>query len=342
MGFFDGLFGNGKIKLRIAALLENNTLPHAFLIVGPSGSGKRTFALELAAALNCENNGKGGSLPCHKCTMCKRIRENNFADIMRLKRQGSKATIGVEEVRDFREDMFLSATESQRKIYIIEEADKLTVNAQNALLTVLEEPPTNLVIMLLCESADKILTTIKSRAQTIAMERFSDEALKELLIANNERARLYSKTDTATLDGIIMASDGRIGRAFSLLSDGEARENNENREVIEKIVSALKPSRPYSELYLALGALPTSRGEFCEALELIMSALRDISLIKFDKNLPLLFYTSRETAKEASREIKTKRLFAIYELIAKALQDASRNVGVFTIISELGAKIKML
>ncbi len=341
-GFFEELYGNEKTKLRIKTLLINNTLPHAFLIVGPSGSGKKTLALQLASALNCEMRGVSENLPCKICTSCKRIRENNFPDISRLKRQSGKATVGVEEVRSFREDMFLSATESAQKIYIVEEADKLTVNAQNALLTVLEEPPTNVLIMLLCESADKILTTIKSRAQTIAMERFSDEALTKYLVSKNERARFYYKTDRETLDGITRASDGRIGKASLLLSDKDARENSEARQLTQRIIEALRPTRPYSELYLALTSLPTAREELKEALEAIMSALRDISLIKFDKEIPLLFYTSRESAREASRDMNTKRLFAIYELIESALEDATKNVVTSAIIAELGAKIKML
>jgi DNA polymerase-3 subunit delta' len=238
--------------------------------------------------------------------------------------------------------MFLSPTESSYKTYIIDEADKLTVNAQNALLTVLEEPPRNVIILLLAESGDKILTTIKSRTQSIAMEKFEAERLREYLVAKNDRARLYSRTDENALDGIIMSSDGRIGMALTLLSDKEAKENAEDRLLVERIIKALHPASQYSELHSALSELPTSRIEFTSAVENLMSAIRDISLIKFDRDVPLLFYTNKEKAQIASRDMNTKRLMSIYELLKSAVEDTSKNVGIPTVIATLGAKIKLI
>ena len=129
--FLPGLFGNDAAKLRIGLAIENKTLAHAFLICGPEGSGKTTLALEMAAAVNCENkNDPRHSLPCHSCNTCRRIRSGGFVDIKFLERKGDKQTIGVSEIRDYREDMFLSSSESDHKIYIIKDADKMTPNAQ--------------------------------------------------------------------------------------------------------------------------------------------------------------------------------------------------------------------
>jgi DNA polymerase-3 subunit delta' len=341
--YFSELYGNTSIKGRLGNAIDSETLPHAFLVIGSSGAGKRTLALEFAAALNCERRSdKSSPLPCHSCNTCRRIKDGNFTDITRLCRQSGKATIGVEEVRLFREDMFLSPTESAYKVYVIEEAEKLTPNAQNALLTVLEEPPRNVFILLLAESGDKILTTIKSRTQSIAMEKFEAERLREYLVAKNDRARLYSRTDENALDGIIMSSDGRIGMALTLLSDKEAKENAEDRLLVERIIKALHPASQYSELHSALSELPTSRIEFTSAVENLMSAIRDISLIKFDRDVPLLFYTNKEKAQIASRDMNTKRLMSIYELLKSAVEDTSKNVGIPTVIATLGAKIKLI
>ena len=174
--YFSALYGNEAVKDRLGRAIRSGTLAHAFLVSGPDGSGKTTLAMEIAAALNCERR-EGAELPCHVCNTCRRIKDGSFIDVKWLEKPKDKMTIGVGEVRTFREDMFLSATESDYKIYIIDNADKMTPNAQNALLKVLEEPPSNVVIFMLSESDDAILTTIKSRAQYVAMERFDEDGL---------------------------------------------------------------------------------------------------------------------------------------------------------------------
>jgi DNA polymerase-3 subunit delta' len=341
--YFSGLNGNDAAKKRLGASIENGTLPHAFLIVGESGSGKKTLASLLAMALNCEKKGDcGAPLPCGVCNTCRRIKEGNFTDITALRRSDGKATIGVDEVRLFREDMFLSPTESAYKVYVIEEAERLTPNAQNALLTVLEEPPTNVVILLLCEEGDKILTTIKSRAQAVNMQRFEARELGGYLIEKNERARLLSRVDEETFNGILISADGRIGRAMALLSDKDAAENKAEREITEALISAIKPGAPYKDLYSAILCLPSSRVEFGEAVETVMTALRDLILIKYDKGAPLLFYTSKKACEEISESFSQKRLLSVYDLFKDALADSMKNVGVAAICADLGVKIKLI
>ena len=341
--YFSALYGNSAIKTRLGTAIDNGTLPHAFLVTGPCGSGKKTFALELASAINCEGRqNRMSDLPCHRCNTCKRIAENNYTDITRLTRQDGKATIGVEEVRLFRDDMFLSPTESNFKTYIIDEADKLTVNAQNALLTVLEEPPRNVIIILLAESADKILTTVKSRAQSVVMQRFDNAELREYLISNSDKARLIAKSTPSALDGIIISSDGRIGRALGLLSEKEARENEEDRLLTVRIMNALHPGTPYSELYSAISSLPTARVDFIAAVESLISALRDIILVKFAPGVPLLFYSDRADAHKNAESANIKRLLSIYEILESALDDAAKNVSTSVISSNLCAKITLM
>lgn len=329
--FFSGLFGNEPIKRRVGAAIRGGTLPHAFLISGPDGSGKMTLAKEICAALNCERRSDiGAPLPCHECNTCRRIFSDGFIDVKTLRKTKDKATIGVGEVRYFREDMFLSATESDYKIYIIDDAEKMTPNAQNALLKVLEEPPSNVVIFLLSASDDAILTTIKSRTQYLAMERFDEAALAR-----------YFGTQAIGQSELLMCADGCIGRARELISDG-AEDVKEMRRVTEKILSAIKPSTPYSELYLAIKALPTKKDELTLALENLTVALRDLILLKFDKGAPLLFFTSRERGEELAAAIPSKRLIAIYDLIRASLDDLSKNVNVNAMTTSLGAKIKLI
>ncbi len=340
--YFSDVFGNAAVKLRLGRAVESGTLSHALLLVGPKGSGKSTLATEIVRALNCEKKADDGApLPCGVCRSCRRIKDGNFTDIMRISR-GERATIGVDEVRLLKEDAYLSATESSYKAYIIEEADTMTPNAQNALLKILEEPPKNVIIILLAGSKDRILTTVNSRAQTVTLERFKEEDIEKYLLSHSDKARLYEKASPELLRGILMSSDGRIGRALELIWDKEAKENREERELCESIISAMRPGTSYSELYTALSKLPQSRADFISALELLISAIRDITLIRMDSDVPLLFYTSRETPMSLVRDMKTKRLLVLYEILSGALEDANKNVSVSTIIADLGVKIKFI
>ena len=134
--YFPNLFGNERTKERLGAAIDSNTLPHAFLISGPDGSGKRTLANEICAALNCEKKGDpSATLPCNRCNTCRRIAEGKFTDIKVLARAKEKMTVGVEEVRLFRADMFLSSTESPYKLYVIEDAERKRGRI-NAIITI--------------------------------------------------------------------------------------------------------------------------------------------------------------------------------------------------------------
>ena len=335
--YFSALFGNEATKARIGRAITDGTLPHAFLVSGPEGSGKATLATEIAAALNCERRG-GGELPCHMCNSCRRIKDGSFIDVKWLEKPKDKMTIGVGEVRTFREDMFLSATESDYKIYIIDDADRMTPNAQNALLKVFEEPPANVVIFMLTESDDAILTTIKSRAQYVAMERFDEDGLIAYFKSRGTRLPVANED---TLRELMMCADGRIGRAKELV-EGGAEEAKAARELTESFITALKQSTPYSTLYTTIRSLPTKKDELCEALESITVALRDLMLLKYDATAPLLFYPDRAKARELADGMSARRLMRIYDIISDSLDDLARNVNVSAMTTALGAKIKLI
>ncbi len=342
--YFPRLLGNLDAKKRLCGAILKNALPHAFLIVGAYGSGKKTLAMEISCALNCENKFNGNfSLPCHECNTCRRIRENLFSDLHFIKRDSKKMSIGVDEVHKMREDIVLSSNESDFRIYVIEEAEKLTPQAQNAMLTILEEPPKGVIIILLASEADKILTTVKSRAQSIAMQRFSSEELLSFLKKKSDKARAMEFSDAERLSGVLIAADGRIGQALALIDDARASlEITERREIVLNLVTKLGQNTPYSELHLATKELPTQRVEFKETLEELLLALRDLILVKYDGNAQLIFFTSPNLAKEISSKINTKRLFGIYDVIKKALEDNAKNANIGAAIANLAAEIKLI
>jgi len=339
--YLNALIGNVNARERIGSSIERGTLPHALLIEGPGGSGKHTLATEIAAALNCEHRADPSyPLPCHSCNSCRRISARSFTDVKVLSKAKDKATIGVGEVKLFKEDMYLSATESDYKIYIIENAELLTPQAQNALLIALEEPPRNVVIMLLCEQADKLLSTIKSRVQQVAMSRFRIEELDSYISANVGAAADMKQLDSKKFKGILLASDGYIGRAIELISPKNAEESRRKRALTENIVSKMTARTPYSQLMSVMRELSAKRADLSDELEQIMLALRDLISKKIRADAPPLFFTSEADLCSRAAEFELKRLFYLFDLICDAYGENKKNANVAMLITNLTAKIK--
>lgn len=340
--YFPELFGNDFHKNRIALAVREGRLPHALLIDGPSGSGKMTFATEIAAALNCECKADATRpFPCGRCNSCRRVREGSFTDVKILKRTDGKATIGVNQIKDFRADMYLSATESGYKVYIIDEAEKMTTEAQNALLIILEEPPKNVVILLLASGTDSILTTIKSRTQYIPMSRFTTSELSEYLNGTSSEARNLEFRDAEGYKALLVSADGRIGKALDLLNPKTREENEQTRNEILAVVKALGKKTPYTELYAAINSLPQKRAEFSASLEILISALGDLVSAKKSERFQPVFFTDPESAKEAARDVPLVRLLRIYEIVIHTYRECEKNANVNLAAANMASKIKM-
>ena len=340
--YFPRLIGNSETKERLGRAIESGSLPHAFLIGGPSGSGKSTLATEIAAAMNCAKRDDPFSpLPCGECNCCRRVYDGNFPDVKILSKKKDKATLGVEAVKDFRDDMFLSSTESDHKIYIIDDAESMTPEAQNALLKVLEEPPRSVSIILLAKECDRILTTIKSRAQYIPTSRFDDEQIAELIIKESIEARTLKASDPERFRGLVMSADGRIGLAKELLTKRLSEQNEEERAEIINLIRAIGQKSSYADIYSALSAFPSKRAELSLSLERLMSALRDLIVIKYHSEAKTVFFPTAEDATRLCGDISVKRLVSLYDAVSEAHELCSRNANVSNLMASLCSKIRL-
>lgn len=338
---FPALFGNEATKARLGRAIAESRLPHALLIDGKEGSGKLTLARQIAAALNCEHRSdQSRPLPCGGCGACRRILGGGYVDMHVLEREGGKATIGVDPIKEMRRDMFLSATEAEQKIYIIREAEKLTPEAQNALLIVLEEPPKNVVIMLLASGTDRILTTIKSRAQYIAMSRFSPAEIREYLRSTSREAARVSESDPELFEIACASADGRIGLAARLISPEERTALIEEREETIGIISAIAGKRGYGEIYTKIGELPTKRAELGASLERLITALGDLIKCKEDADAELSFFRDYAEAERVGGALSLKKLFRMYDIVSDAYDSNSKNANTPSLLALLAAKLR--
>lgn len=338
---FTKLLGNEGAKKRIGSAIVENRVPHAFLIDGQDGSGKMTLALQIAAALNCENKKNNSRpLPCGECNNCRRILEGGFVDVHILERRDDKATIGVKDIKELRSDMFLSSHESDYRIYIIDGADRMTPDAQNAMLIVLEEPPQGVVIMLLAEGTDRILTTIKSRTQYVSMSRFTQEEIKTFL-KKSEFGNSPFVRDEDKLSEIAVGADGRIGEALRLIQPHAAEEYAERREDILRFIRATAHGEPFSVLHRAVSEMPTKRQDLLDLMEGIMQALGDMILAKRGYRHPS-FFTSAEEVDGLIASMSSRKLTSIYDIVNFTHSECSKNANLTALLTAMAAKIKAL
>lgn len=330
MELFSTLAGNEKIKKTLARDILNSKHSHAYIIEGPAGSGKHTVAYLTAASLFCTDRSE--SLPCGKCTSCYKTFEKVNTDIIVISR-GDKATIGVDEIRKVKETLTLAPVEMNHKVYIIEEAERMTIQAQNALLLSLEEPPRWVMFILLCNDSTPLLETVKSRAPIIKTELFSKEFIMEHL-KNKKDFSSIAKSDPKRFEEACIAGAGSIGAAMALLSVKKSKSIHETREKVEKVVHSLCCTSQTERIEL-LSIFPTARIELVDFLSLVLLALRDILSVKKSNSDQFLFYTDRSDAEKIASRTSTKKLCTIQAQVSSAIGNISSNVSSNAVLTLL-------
>jgi len=206
---FETLLGNDRLKKNLRSSLERGHVSHFYLISGPKGSGKHTLANLLAEAILCEGSQK----PCGSCVHCRKMRSGNHPDFITVEDPEHK-NVAVKIVRQIRDDMFIRPNEAAHKIYLFPQ--ELGIEGQNALLKILEEPPSYGVFLLLTDNPDKLLPTVRSRCTELKLQ-----ALEETVIRNQLRLD-FPKAADADISAAIFRSGGLLGQARELLENGDS------------------------------------------------------------------------------------------------------------------------
>lgn len=205
---FGALLGNDALKQRLSAALAKGQLSHCYLISGPEGSGKRTLAKLLAAAMQCTEPKK----PCCRCPQCRKALDGMHPDIITVD-DPEKKGIPVKLVRETCADLYIRPNEGAKKIYIFPRAQELNPQGQNALLKCIEEPPAYGVFFLLTDNASRLLPTIRSRCVALHMAPLSEAQLL------SELQKRLPNADLQTLRGAVLRSGGYLGQALTLAQE---------------------------------------------------------------------------------------------------------------------------
>lgn len=206
---FESLLGNERLKENLRMSVGRGRIAHFYLLSGPSGSGKRTLARLLSAAIHCQS----GEKPCLTCNACRKAMAGTHPDCITVTDPDHK-NVAVKLVREARADMYVMPNESDRKIYIFPQ--ELGIEGQNALLKILEEPPAYGVFLLLTDNPEKLLPTVRSRCVELSLQALPGEVLRSAL------QKEFPQADAQSISAAIARCGGYLGQAKELLNQGAA------------------------------------------------------------------------------------------------------------------------
>lgn len=321
--YLETLYGNKQTKEYFTAVIESGSLSHAYVIEGPAGSGKHTLVTGIACAL--------------APMAARKIIDGNCPDVSVISHEENRKTIGVETIRALKEAASLAANELDVKIFIIEEADSMTVQAQNAFLKLLEEPPHDMYMLLLCENSTGLLPTVLSRAPLIRMQIFDDDELDLYMSENDKKAADLRKKDPAAYKFLIRSAAGCIGTVKKKLLPRSSSVDFELYNKTLRYIQLLTASDK-AEYYLFSNTLASKREELADFFSMLEKALRDLvyakSLImkanKDNQTYQFLFYTDYENAVNDTSRITSEALRTMIKTVSETHESLYSNVNLKT------------
>ncbi len=305
MVHFKDICGNKELKRHFSTALRTGNISHAYLLSGEQGSGKNMFADAFSAALLCEENGEE---PCGRCKSCMQASSGNHPDILRVTHE--KSVITVDDIREqLNSNVAVKPYASEYKVFIVDEAELMNEAAQNALLKTLEEPPEYVVILLLTESEDVLLPTIRSRCVRLNTRPLPASEVVEYLTQN------YSVPDYRAATAAAF-SGGNLGTAIAYITSEDSSEER------TKVWNFLRNIDDLSIPEIAQ-AMQVEQSEREEVLDLFSLWLRDVLVFKSTgKAKKLILQNELHTIERAAKV----RSFEALESAVLAIDEARRRL----------------
>ena len=315
----DFILGNEKIRHHLRESIIKQSISHAYILAGDNGIGKSKIAREFAMELICEKH-----TGCGECPACRQFLADAYPDFFYMNAEG-KESIGIDRIREnIVNDVSIRPYHGKVKIYIIDEADKMTVGAQNALLKTIEEPPEYVVILLLVRNMSLLLETIRSRCIKLLLSAVSNDRRKSWLVEKG------ISEDVATV--VASYSNGAPGIAKVMAeSEDFAGMYNQNVEFLKKISEA-----SINDILLFIEELKKRTGGFRDFINFLRLWYRDICILKLTKKIDnLVFIREESIILRLSREYTLKKINSIIDLIDETETRLNSNVSGDTVMELL-------
>lgn len=317
---FNKIIGHEKLIQHLQNTISLQMVSHAYIFDGEDGAGKNMLANAFTATLQCEAEG---IVACGKCKSCIQAASGNHPDIIHVVHQ--KAKIGVDDIRmQLNNDIQIKPYHSKYKIYIIDEAERMTEQAQNALLKTIEEPPAYAVILLLTNNSSMFLQTILSRCVCLPLKPVDEELIRNLLVERYDIAEYHAKLSAEF-------SGGNVGKAIRYAT------SESFLDMKKDVVHLLKHINDLSlqDLMDAMKHFTEKKSEIYDYLDLMQLWFRDVLMFKATKNANLVLFSDEIQVIRRQADIRTfENLNNITVAFGKAAIRLKANVN-FEVTMEL-------
>lgn len=327
MAGFKDIVGHEQIIEHLKTAIEMGKVSHAYILNGPDLSGKMMIAEAFARALLCEKQDPDG---CGECRSCRQSDDRNNPDIIYVKHDKPN-TISVDDIRtQLNNDIVIKPYSNQYKIYIVDEAEKMNQQAQNALLKTIEEPPAYAVIMLLTTNADSFLQTIRSRCITLNLKSVKNDVIKSYLMTEKKIPDYQADVCAAFAQGV-------VGKAIKIASSDDF---NELKESALSLIKRLDDIDLY-EMGEAIKQISDYKLQVQDYFDLITVWYRDVLYMKATNDVNGLIFKDEvyDIKKQASKH-SYHGIETIIEALDKAKLRINANVNFDLVIELLLMTIK--
>lgn len=294
---FETLLSNKRMKDELGSAIANDRPMQAYMFCGPEGSGKMTAALGFAKELV----GTGSS----------KVDRGSHPDVIVIAPENGKKTVSVDVIREMRFDAFINPSEGRRKIYIIDKAHSLNEHGQNALLTILEQPPSFAVFILLSDSKEKMLSTIVSRCAVFEMEYVDPK--EGALFLNTKHPDISKERFLQAMQ----ASGGNIGLAYKLAASSDFEEY---KKLSERIMRAVLQNDEYTAASIMSKLTKDNAVPF---LSVLCMYIKDILVLNTSKNSDSLVF--KDSILQNAAEFGTIDINVLYDSI-QAVSEAIADI----------------
>lgn len=309
MSGFQDIVGHEQIIRHLKSAMQLNKISHAYIFSGEKGSGKKMLANAFAEMLQCEGEGEK---PCGTCRSCRQAESHNHPDIIRITHDKPNS-IGIEDIREqLVGDIQIKPYQNKYKIYIVPDAEKLTVQAQNALLKSIEEPPSYAVILFLTTNASSFLPTILSRCVVLNMKPVPDEEVRRYLMEHVEVPDYQA-------DIAVAFAQGNIGKAVKLATSEYFNEIKSAAIHLLKNVTEME----ISDINGVVTSISEFKVDIQDYLDILAVWYRDVLYFKATKDINGLIFKDQI---QSIREQASKGSYEGVETILTSLQKAKERL----------------